>query len=120
MNVGEEKSNKLYVHAEFDSNQTLYEFVFNNCDLCVEADTKEKASVMLFLIHFIFDFFDVSTKNINDRWGEEVAYLFEESLTSKSNWHECGRMINKIIKSEIRSVTDDLTPQVVYKYPKKI
>ena len=64
----------LYTHAEFDSNQTLFEFIFNNNDLYVEAVSTDEACILLYIVKYIIEDIFYIDKNNNDFVKNLVKY----------------------------------------------
>jgi hypothetical protein len=105
---------KFYTNTEFDSRQTLFEFVFNNEDINLVAASEEEASVLLYIVDYVIknifsvehhndDFVNVFTNWVEDIYGdkedqdEEIIGDLEKLYSDINNSYFDPEFINKFI-----------------------
>lgn len=107
----------MYSNAEFDSNQTLFEFICNNVDLVVVSKDVGNAGLMLFLAGYIIDELFKKTEEF-----EQTITLgkYFSRICDEDEYHpfESEKTIELIIDFGEHKTTTDMTPQGTTWYPK--
>lgn len=123
-----EKEYKLYTSSEYDSNQSLFEFIFNNVDLTVRTCSKQSATIILVFLRYIIDNHINISRRAHKQNKSDDEY-FANFLGVIDEMYDCddereddevkATLSEKILEVYSGYTSNDLKPQDIGTYPKK-